>query len=694
MILGTPEYMAPEQAKAQEVGPRTDVYSLGALLYVCLTGRAPFQGVTALDTLAQICDQTPVPPRQLQPGVPRDLETISLKCLAKEPSQRYSSVVELADDLRRFLEGRPILARPIGPLGRTARWARRRPAVAGLLAALVLAVLAALGELVSLWHQQQKTLAERIQAETQRDRADQNLAVARQAVEEYLDKVTDNPRLKQADFHALRKELLESAVPFYEHLVQQQASDPQLAAIQGRACKRLATLRGLLGNYAQALADYQQMEQTFAALIASSPGAPELRRDLAQSKSGQGQMFDRMARNVEAEKAYREALVIQQELVREFPAVPEYRRHLAESYAGLAVALLSQARNGPAEEAYRQSLPVLDALHAEFPQEPAYRYLLAAAHNGLGDLLNRSRHWDQAEQHYRRSIRIKMELSHDFPNVPEYRQILANGHNNLAGTLRNVGRGGDSLEQYEHGVVLYERLTADFPSVPAYRERLAITRSNMGALLAEQHRPADAEKQYRLAIEDAERLVREFPTVPSHQARVALAHSNLGSLQTETGRLSAALESFRHGEGMFEKLAAAYPRLPDYRANWLDARVLGAGVLAQQGDYRSALAIVEPIDERAPVTALNRYNLASAYARISAGVARDPSVNLSEKQRLAEDYAARALAWLAASRAAGLFAGKGNLQMLKDDRTFDSLRDRADFQKFMSQLDAAQAEIR
>jgi WD40 repeat protein len=178
-ILGTPSYMAPEQAqgKNKEIGPPADVYALGALLYEMLTGRPPFKATTPLDTLLQVIQDEPVAPRRLQPRVPRDLETICLKCLEKQAARRYASAGALADDLRRFLEDRPILARAVGPGGRLKRWAWRHPGVAVLTVVVVLSLLAGTG--ISLFF----ALRAEAQAEEARDNANRADANAERAEE-------------------------------------------------------------------------------------------------------------------------------------------------------------------------------------------------------------------------------------------------------------------------------------------------------------------------------------------------------------------------------------------------------------------------------------------------------------------------------------------------------------------------------
>ncbi len=133
-IIGSPSYMAPEQAggTSSRIGPPTDVYSLGAILYELLTGRPPFRAATVLDTLEQVRSAEPAPPSRIQPGLPIDLETIVLKCLEKEPDRRYASAAELSAELHRFRNGEPIRARPVGLIGRAVKLARRRPLTASL----------------------------------------------------------------------------------------------------------------------------------------------------------------------------------------------------------------------------------------------------------------------------------------------------------------------------------------------------------------------------------------------------------------------------------------------------------------------------------------------------------------------------------------------------------------------------------
>jgi WD40 repeat protein len=181
-VMGTPSYMAPEQAagKTREVGPAADIYSLGAMLYDALTGRPPFKAETVMDTLQQVLSREPAAPTSLNPKVPRDLETICLKCLDKESERRYANAGELADDLRRFLNGEPIKARPVSVWGRGVKWAKRRPALAAMTALACMAFVIAVGLAGGLWYNAEL-----------RAKAVQSLESARQTLNDLTGKIAE-----------------------------------------------------------------------------------------------------------------------------------------------------------------------------------------------------------------------------------------------------------------------------------------------------------------------------------------------------------------------------------------------------------------------------------------------------------------------------------------------------------------------
>lgn len=254
-VLGTPEYMSPEQAagKSREIGPSADIYALGVILYEMLIGRPPFRGVTRQETMQLVLTAEPISPRRLQPNVPRDLETICLKCLRKEPDKRYISAEELGDDLRRFLIGEPIVGRPVGWLERTNQWRRRHPVAATVLGLGTLIVLLVVGGVLAYRHQQEASAI--AQAETLID----SLASAEVAeVPTIIEKLA--PYRRWAD-PILYRRLAETAPDSKEHLLVRMAlapvSDSQVEFLLQRLLvarpDELLTIRIALGPHKEAV---------------------------------------------------------------------------------------------------------------------------------------------------------------------------------------------------------------------------------------------------------------------------------------------------------------------------------------------------------------------------------------------------------------------------------------------------------
>src|SRR5262249_7532666 len=249
-VMGTPSYMSPEQAagRVREVGTPTDVYALGAILYELLTGRPPFKGESSMETIQQVLTREPERPRAIDPAVPRDLETIALKCLAKEPGNRYTTAAELGADLRAYLDGRPIAARPVGNLERAWKWVRRNPGRAAVVAA---AVLMLVGAGVAANEVRAQREDDRIAAEKQR--ADDRIAAEKQRLAG-LRTADEVARRKQRE---VRAQALVQALMTADHgdvlrLIGEMAEyrDLVLPALRERADERLRTRSGFRARLA------------------------------------------------------------------------------------------------------------------------------------------------------------------------------------------------------------------------------------------------------------------------------------------------------------------------------------------------------------------------------------------------------------------------------------------------------------
>jgi len=389
-LLGTPRYMAPEQAAGNHaaVGPVSDVYGLGGILYAILTGRDPQTDSDAYSVLERVRRGELDPPRRVRPTVPPALEAVCLRAMALKPEDRYPSALALAADVERWLADEPVGVHREPWLDRARRWGRRhRPLVAASVALLVTALAGLTATVVLVSRQQAVTAAEKKRAEEQRDRADGFYKLSREALDTAVQRISGHPKLRTGDFHDLRAELLAEMVPFYEALARQKGDDPATEAERGRAFGWLGSLRSTMGQTDEAERAFRRMVAVFTRLAEQYPDEPEyagawlpvtgdlgsLLRDTGRPQAGLGEL--------------RDGVRMKQALADAQPGDTEIRQELAAGLLNLAMALQEVGQSSEAEATFARSLGLYRSLADARPDDPLLASRCAAAENNLAALL-------------------------------------------------------------------------------------------------------------------------------------------------------------------------------------------------------------------------------------------------------------------------------------------------------------------
>ena len=589
-ILGTPSYMAPEQARgeSQQVGPAADQYALGAILYELLTGRPPFQGTSVLDTLDMVRTREPVPPSQLQPKTPRDLETICLKCLEKDAARRYPDVLALAEDLRKFRAGEPIVARPISDAERLGRWCLRNPRVA-LLSALVAAllVIGAAGSATAamLFSQKNqalgkaKTLAEEKQAEAEQK---QRVAVAaaraantqnRSAVDSQVDLIIllerdlrHVPRLQGQREQHLDKAVarLEAAARAMTDLRRDVEWAPE---DEERNWKSLARARQALGRLSlsrnqvsEAMTRLGQADEIIARLAAADPDDLNMQVNLIHTQRELGDAaMNRVGDSEAAQRYFRKAIEISRACLAKRPDHDLCKSELANS-----LGLLRASRNWPSvisekardlfqeEFAVRESFSPGEAKKWESRRELAGHYAaLAALSVRTGDPAGAQRLYDQVAA-------LRTDLAAEKPDSWPAQNDLALAYNHQGSMRYPHGDDSKAAREFHRKALAVFKKRADADPLDFDNKQTLAKTLYYEATCALHSGDKDGAAA---GFQECLKLCKELATEPKAKipkADLMLAHARCGD-HAEAARIAAALVATPpKNEGLYVQSACGY----------------------------------------------------------------------------------------------------------------------------------------
>jgi serine/threonine protein kinase/tetratricopeptide (TPR) repeat protein len=639
--LGTPSYMAPEQAEGRmsAVGPAADIYALGAILYELTTGRPPFQADTALHTLELVRTQEPVPPTRLQPSLPRDLETICLKCLHKDPARRYPSAQEFAEDLDRFLVGEPIRARPTPPWERGVKWARRRPAVAALIAVSALAALVLLGVILTtnalLKTERDFAEEKRKDAEDATREAVANLRLAVTAVDQMLTRVSDERLVNVPQSEKVRRGLLGDALQFIRRLAEQHSDDPELNLELMRAHHRLAQVCLSLGDHAG--------------------GEDNLRQAISRGE----------------------------DLRRRLPDQLERERELANCYANLGTLRVEMGR-GEGEADLRTARSLLERLLREHPDEAACTADLAAVLDRLAQLRQRDLRHDESEALFAESVRLLEGLVARHPTDAGHARQLALLRNNLAGIYGDRKRFADAEVLFRRNLAYWEALAGEHAEVADYRSKLALTCRNVCQVLKDQGRLGEAEQFASRCTELRRQAAEDFPDSPYFR----LAHGDALRLWADIALLrGCAGEASKLAEQGLVSARQALRADPKANNGLVVLRRLHetlARAMLRLEDHEAAARTVAALSQIKPMTAPQWFTAAVLMGGCIPLVERDTKLETGRRVLLGEEYTRETLRLLQEA----IRGGYKDRSALEKEPAFSGLRSRKEFQELLASLPA------
>lgn len=588
-VLGTPSYMPPEQAegKINELGPHSDIYSLGAILYDLVTGRPPFRGETLLDTLFLVKTAEPMPPARLQPRLPRDLETICLKCLEKEPSKRYATAGDLAEDLRRFVQGRSIKARPTPLWEKAWKYTKRKPADALAIALSVLVLVGIVGggwTLGAMKAEEARKELERAnteaklkeeavasEKEAQRQRgiaeekrkiAERNFQIARATVED-LTKLGRVELAAVVGTDAVRRNLLQRAIKFNQGFIEQKEDDPDIRFRAAQAATYNADLLDSLGQLKEAEASFQDGQAALQQLVQANPKNPNYLEALASNYTNHALLLQRISKRKDAAEKYEQARKLLEQS-RELGAKPaETTLLLTQVLNNEGLLAQSAGQFERAAGVFAQASKNAAELHEQQPRNVDYLLELARAQRNLGNCQAALGKIQACEDSLNKAIDAYEQVINLDNTIGAYQEELGTAQLELGLKVRDL-EPRLAAKCFRDAVSRFERLVKAFPKTLTYQESLAKALNSQGVLFQAQGKAAEAEKSYAKAAELQAALVKEQPNAPQYQLNLIKNLVNRARQANLRGQPKEATQLFEQAEKLVKDLVTRQPDVAEY----------------------------------------------------------------------------------------------------------------------------------